>query len=353
MPPEPLEIESADAPPLALRPARFSPVAVGTICCAVAAMSYTASNICLRQLAQLKADYGWVTCNKELVTVLCLGPWLAVEWLRGRKVVHSWRAVGAIVLVGLAVQLFGNQLSQWAMGVVGLAVNIPVILGASLVGSAVLGRLVLGERVTPRSAVALGLLLIAGIVLGVGAEQAAEKTSADAAASAAHAANAPRPTPTRPLTICMAVLAGVSAGTVYALLSITIRRTVTGATRGTLLMFLVTLMGVVSLGPLSWQRLGGAALWATPREQILWMAAAGLANFVGFVAITQGLARTTVIHANVLNASQVAMAALAGIFLFAEPLTPWLTLGVVLTICGIILVKPASKSGVETVPAGI
>jgi drug/metabolite transporter (DMT)-like permease len=71
------------------------------------------------------------------------------------------------------------------------------------------------------------------------------------------------------------------------------------------------------------------------------------------VAITQGLARTTVIHANVLNASQVAMAALAGIFLFAEPLTPWLTLGVVLTICGIILVKPASKSGAETVPAGI
>ena len=40
------------------------------------------------------------------------------------------------------------------------------------------------------------------------------------------------------------------------------------------------------------------------------------------------------VHANVVNASQVAMAAVAGMALFREPPNPWVLLGVGLTIVG-------------------
>ena len=48
------------------------------------------------------------------------------------------------------------------------------------------------------------------------------------------------------------------------------------------------------------------------------------------------------VHANVLNASQVAMAALAGMAMFHEPPNPWVLLGVGLTILGIVWIdRPA------------
>jgi drug/metabolite transporter (DMT)-like permease len=52
------------------------------------------------------------------------------------------------------------------------------------------------------------------------------------------------------------------------------------------------------------------------------------------------------VHANVLNASQVAVGATAGIFLFREPLNDWLLCGIVLTIVGIALYgHPRQKRG--------
>ena len=54
------------------------------------------------------------------------------------------------------------------------------------------------------------------------------------------------------------------------------------------------------------------------------MAAAGVFNLIGFLGLIYGLQRTTVVHANVVNASQVAMAAVAGMALFHEPPNPWL-----------------------------
>jgi drug/metabolite transporter (DMT)-like permease len=136
----------------------------------------------------------------------------------------------------------------------------------------------------------------------------------------------------------LAVAAGCSAGVVYAVLSTSIRRTVTRDTRLSFLVFVITAMGVLTLGPLSFFRLGPENLLATPGEQWALMLAAGTANLVGFVAITKGLQFTTVVHANVLNASQVALAAVAGMLLFLEPPNPWLLVGVGLTVLGIVLI---------------
>ena len=72
------------------------------------------------------------------------------------------------------------------------------------------------------------------------------------------------------------------------------------------------------------------------RKQNEWRS--GTLNLIAFLGITKGLQLTTVVHANVLNASQVAMAAMAGHFIFSEPLTGWLIGGVLLTIVGVVMI---------------
>jgi len=102
-------------------------------------------------------------------------------------------------------------------------------------------------------------------------------------------------------------------------------------------------MGVLTLGPLSLGMLGTERLLSTSPEEFGWMYAAGTLNLIAFLAITKGLELTTVVHANVLNASQVAMAAVAGMMIFDEPLTAWLIAGVSLTIVGVMMIDRPSN----------
>jgi len=66
------------------------------------------------------------------------------------------------------------------------------------------------------------------------------------------------------------------------------------------------------------------------------MFAAGLFNFAAFVALASSLKVLPVVAVNLINASQVAMAALAGVLLFAEPVTATLLAGIVLTVAGLV-----------------
>lgn len=272
----------------------------------------------------------WAICNKELVTVMVVGPWLLYRAFRGLPVVPSWRTVGTLMLVGLAVQLAGNLSVQWAFGKVGLAITISAIFAVMLTASAVLGRMALGERVSGRSAAAIGLLLGSLALLAFGAHAASKSISAAAG-------EAPRL-----LLVALGVGAACLAGGMYAMLTVVIRNMTSRAVPVTTIVFIITGMGVLSLGPLSVWRFGTGQLLGTPPGELAWMFAAGTCNLIAFLAITKGLQLTTVVHANVLNASQVAMGALAGITLFGESRNPWLILGVCLTIVGVIMIdRPA------------
>ena len=146
----------------------------------------------------------------------------------------------------------------------------------------------------------------------------------------------------QPLSIALAVGAGGLAGTLYAVLTITVRYYVTRTTPIAVVLLTITGMGVLTLGPLSACRLGTDRLLDTPPAQFGWMFLAGVINLVAFLAITKGLQLVTAVYASVLNASQVAMAALAGIAIphFHEDANPWLILGVSLTIAGVLLIDP-------------
>ena len=296
----------------------------------------------MRQLSAAGCDAFWAVFNRELVTPIFIGGWLLWQAVRGRRVLPGGGDLLVLILVGLLIQLVGNVCAQWSLGVVGLAVTIPAMFGAMIAGGAAIGRFWLKERVSARSMTAITLLVGSLAMLGVGAEVAmhpAVATDDTAVGDAAHSS----------FIIALAVAASISAGAVYALLSAAIRRSVTRTTTPTAAALLVTLMGVVSLGPICLHRLGLSGMLATPPSQFGLMFAAGTFNLFAFLALIHGLKRTTVVHANAVNASQVAMAAVAGIVLFAEPITVWLLLGVCLTIFGIVWIDRPEEA-VEEIP---
>ena len=290
----------------------------------MSALAYTAVNVCMRQLTTLACDPIWAVFNRELGTTLLVTPWLLWRVLHGRPTLPSGRTLRRLVLVALLIQVVGNTCAQWALGVVGLAISIPAIFGAMITGGAVLGHFWLGERVSRRSMAAIGLLLASLVLLGQGAESAGFSVSGSDAVSP------------NPLLLIVAVAAAGLAGSVFAVLNVAIRHSVTGTTVPAAVALLIPLMGVVSLGPVSVCRLGLEPFYSATREQLALMAAAGAFNLIGFVTLIHGLQRTTVVNANALNASQVAMASLAGIALFHESPNPWLLLGGCLTVAGLL-----------------
>jgi drug/metabolite transporter, DME family len=311
-------------------PLGLSPALAGAACCVVSALGYTAANICLRRLDVLHCDPAWAICNKELVSVLVVGPWLAVQALRGLPTLPWGRPLAILVAVGLATQLGGNVGVQWAFGIVGLAVMIPALNSFLLTSAAILGWVLLGERVSRRSAAAISLLLVALALLGIGAAGAGHSMAAS------------------PLEVTAAIGVAGLAGIIFALLSISIRHCVTGTTRLSAVVLIITGMGVLSLGPISACRLGMPQLLSTPPEHFAWMAGAGIFNLIAFSAISKALQLTTVVHVNMVNASQVALAAVAGIMIFGERPNPWLILGIALTIGGIFLFsRPADGQMVD------
>ena len=86
-------------------------------------------------------------------------------------------------------------------------------------------------------------------------------------------------------------------------------------------------------------RIGFEQMCATDGAQLTWMIAAGIANAIAFVALTKSLELVGVIHVNALNATQAAMAAVAGILIFKETPSAALGVGVVLTALGLLLMK--------------
>ena len=344
-----VKMNARQAPPTALR---LDPVVLGTAYCIASAIGYTATNICLRQLTTLGTDPAWVICIKETVTVAVVGPWLAWQVFRGHKVFPAGRMLLVLLVTGLAVQLLGNLPQLWAFGVVGIAVSVPAIYGVMLIASALLGAVLLKEAVTRRSAVAICFLICSIALLSVGVTsrgavdyraRAPSGHGATAHVAADHAAidplgetESPR---LSPLWVILGVGASCLAGAMFAMFSITIRSAVTLNVPVPSILVIITGMGVLSLGALSLWHVGPVAMLETPPNQFAWMLAAGLCNLGAFLAITKGLQLTTVVHANVLNASQVAMGAMAGVILFHESLDALSLLGVALTIVGIILFR--------------
>jgi len=297
---------------------------LGTGCCLLSALCYTAVNICLRQLAELKIEPAWVICVKEAVAVAVVGPWLMWRIHRGVRFSFPMRALAVLVLAGLAVQLAGNLGIQWALGIIGLAISMPVTFGVMLAASAVFTVALFRESLPTRSVVAVVTVVVSVTLLSVGAagkDGSSETSSAQAGT----------------VMVLLGIAAACVGGAMFASLGAAIRYAGKARVPVAVTVAVVTGMGVISLGTLSFVRLGPAKMLATDSSALAWMIASGVFNLIAFALITKGLQLTTLVHANVLNASQVALGATAGILLFHEAYNPWLIWGIALTIVGVAL----------------
>jgi drug/metabolite transporter (DMT)-like permease len=311
---------SPPPPPAPHERTLLDPFTLGTACGLASAVIYTAANSFLRAVSD--CDPVWVSAVKAVPTVLFMTPWLVILARRGQRLYPNWRIVAMTAAAGLGGQLVGNVSFQWGLGQVGLALTASLNLGGMIVFAAILGRVFLHEPVTPRAAISLSFLLAAIAVLSLGAGDAHRSVTEMA------------PTWTQ---IAAGVGAGCLSGLAYAILNVVIRY---GVVRGMPLpstLFLVSAVGMLSLGSVSWLRVGGAQMAATTPHHLAMMLLAGVCNALAFMALTKSLQLTSVVYVNALNATQATLAALAGILIFEEALSPWLLAGVGLTIVGLLL----------------
>ena len=293
------------------------------------AVLYTLANIALRHCVGI--DPFLVSAVKAAPTVLVLGPFLGWMLARGEAVATSGRMVPRFIAAALIGQFVGNAAFQGALGMIGLAATVPITLGTMIIGAAVLGRVILHEPVRVRTAVAMVVLIASVIVLSlpdlkgsVGPESNQSLTSETGQSSETDASR-----------LWLGSFLAAASGAAYALFGVMMRQSLTGGLSAPLTMFISGAVGTISLWSMTLFRLGPETLSLVPSNDWATMFAAGCLNFTAFVALSASLKSLPVVAVNLINASQVAMAAAAGIILFAEPVTSSLVLGIALTFVGL------------------
>jgi DME family drug/metabolite transporter len=300
----------------------------GTLFGLLSALSYTAANVFLRSVAH--CDAIWVSAVKATPLVVLAGPWLLVLVARGRRVLPTWRILVTLAIAGLLGQLGGNVLFQWSLGVVGMALSVPLCLGTLIVSGALLGRIFLHEPLSVRTLISVAVLVIAITVLSSGAGQA-QRAVAETMPTA------------RATSSGWHLVAGVTAaslsGFAYSVLGVVIRHGVKGRASLPATLFTVGLVGVISLGGTTLWRIGWEGMCTTMRPDLAMMLLAGLCNAAAFLALVKALQVASVVYVNAMNATQAALAAIAGVLFFREALSGQLALGILLTVFGIVLMK--------------
>lgn len=299
------------------------PAVLGTILGILSAIAYTAANLGLRNVAQ-GGNLDWaifVSANKALPVTLVA--WGLVAWrsARGLPGLPPKHLVIPLLLTGLIMQFGGNVMFQFALSRGGLALTVPLTFSMIIVTGAVLGRVLLKEPITPRMLMAMGTMMIAVVVLSQGAEAASDSLVQNASWR----------------STVLAVVTACLSGVGYGSCGVMVRRCVTSNLSYSATIVLISSVGVVVLGALSVVRLGLPALVDVPGNVWLSMLGAGMANAVAFFSINAAYKRLSVVRVNLLNASQAAMAAAAGVLLFSEPNTWWIKAGTALTVFGLIL----------------
>lgn len=287
--------------------------------CLIAALGYGAVNVCLRVLT-VRCDRMLIIFSRELLAFTCVAVWVVWGLGRQRFTLPRWPAVLGLITVGVATQMVATLPFLWAMAIVGLAIAVTASLGMSLVTSAVLGRFVLGERVSFQSLVSIGLLVGSVGMLTFGAQGSSATVPSSAAAN--------------PWVLVLATVVASTAGIVYGVLYVSVRRSVTAGVSPGFVALIIPLTGVLCCAPACFVRMGIDGILATPREDLGIMLFAGILNVIAWFAFIKGLQTTPVVRANIITAAQVAMAAVAGVFFFEEAASPALFAGIAMTVAG-------------------
>ncbi len=298
----------------------LNPTTLGTFYCILSAVFYTLMGICQRELSE-NCDPVWVNCVQASVSTVVFGIYLTFCSARGRSTCPPLGVAAGLMALGAITQLGGTSY-QWSLGQIGLSIGNPLQMGVMLAAAAILGLLILGERVSWRGVTAIALITVSVVFLGSGAESTSETSSSGM------------------FWVMLGVAAACFSGVAFALLTVGMRKTATEDTSPEAIVFFINCMGILFLGPWAAWRLGLDGMMATSPRDLTVMLATGVCNLMAFLLIAKALQLTTVVRVNVLNnAMTTALTVLAGIAIFAEPCGRELIIGIVLTLAGIVLIS--------------
>jgi drug/metabolite transporter (DMT)-like permease len=234
--------------------------------------------------------------------------------------------------VSLVSQLAGNVLLQYSMGILGVALTIPLCTGAMVIASALLGRAFLGEPLDRHLMTALAILTVSIFLFQNQSEAAVENLSAV------------RLDVLQGWSTLGGVLGAIVPGIAFAGLSVTIRAVLSTETSRLMPIVTVSLVGVLVICPVALLRQGerigevGILKWEM-------MVLAGLGNALAFLCLASSLKLLPVAWVNAVNVLQVALATGIGIFLFGEPSSYWLWTGLAMMSGGFFLLIRRGSRG--------
>ncbi len=289
--------------------------AAGAACGLAAAVGYAAANVALK--ASTQTDAILVAAFKSVPTILACAPLLVWMRLKGQPLATSWRPFPFLVVAVSLGQLFGNLMFQVSLGIIGLALAVPLNLGAMIIGGAVCGKWILGEPVGRRTTLAIIVLIAAATTLSLGSNDVSLATG------------------TSPQMVAFGIAATLLSGAVYSLFGTAMRKSLREGLTVPLAMMISGIAGLAWLTPIAIARMGTAEILATSPSQWLMMSLAGTFNMAAFFLLSFSLRSIPVVAVNLLNATQAALAAIAGVWWFKEPLTKTLVVGSLLTITGL------------------
>ncbi len=301
--------------------AAYPPAFQGLLLGSFAALCYSFTNVGLRQVAvRTDMDWAmWVAAWKVMPTAVA--GWFLMAGLvrRGHSVIPPRKILLSLVVNGLLMQFFGNVLFQYGLSRAGLALSVPLCFSSLITTSAILGRIVLRDPIRPRMVVAMGLLIVAVVLLSQGTRAASASSLMswqDAALGAA---------------------AACGSGIGFAFSGVVVRRSIRhGIPISVILGYSATVgmcPALIAMAHQGWKPLtlvldrGGYAALLT----------AGILNAIGFFAVSEALRHLPVVRVNLINASQAAMGGLMGVLIFHEAPTWWLLAGTLTTISSLVV----------------
>lgn len=302
----------------------------GTALGLVSAVGYTLANTSLRELAGEHSGFDWsvwVTCVKAIPATLVSWVLIAYRSVRGLPALPPRRMFGTLVACGLMMQFGGNVCFQVSLGYCGLALSVPLCFATIILSSAWLGKVYLKEKIDRQSLISMALLMISFVLLSAGTNEASAQIRAEDSW----------------WNTVMGILTASVSGVAYGVNGIVIRRTLQKEISLSATLVWLSTVGVVALGLWCWMRMGTERLLETTPEELRIMSYAGLFNAVAFFAIGAAMKYISVLRANLINTSQIAMCSVVGVMWFSEPLSKWLISGTVLTIIALVVLRPPSR----------
>ena len=287
-----------------------------------AAATYSVANLALRGLARPDGGVGWdmwVAGTKAFPTFFVAIVLLAIRRYRGQTSFASWSFVWPIALAAFVNQLGGNFAFQMSLSKIGLAISVPICFASIICSGAIVGRYVLGDQVSIRTGISMGLMVASIVFLSTAARnRAAVVTTAGDWGTATG--------------VALAVISGLA----YGITGVYIRKAVRSQMPVAATLFLFSAAGFLMLCPLSICLLPPHTIAATTPAEWATIAIAGIFNALGFYAITHAMRHLTISRANVINASQNALCAVGAVMIFGESLSIFGLIGIGMTIAGLL-----------------